>query len=183
MPGARLFVALWPDAAVRARLAAFRDDWRWPPDARRVADANLHATLHFIGSFPRERVVALTERLAAVRRRAVTLRAESTAVWRGGIAVLMLDGDAALAALHKETGTALSNLGIALDARPYAAHVTLARKAARAEPPPELPNLGWRAIGFVLAESLRGPPSKYEVLARWGELDLRTPDDASRSRK
>jgi RNA 2',3'-cyclic 3'-phosphodiesterase len=180
---ARLFVALWPDAAVRARLAALRDDWRWPPGARPVADANLHVTLHFIGSFPRERVAVLGERLAAVRRRAVTLQAESSAVWRGGIAVLMLQGDAALATLHEDIGSALSDLGIALDARPYAAHVTLARKAAHAEPPPELPDLGWRATGFVLAESLRGPPSNYEVLARCGELDLRTPDDASRPRK
>ena len=64
---ARLFVALWPDAVVRSRLAAFRDDWHWPPGARPVADADLHATLHFIGSFARERIAALGERLAAVR--------------------------------------------------------------------------------------------------------------------
>jgi 2'-5' RNA ligase len=38
---------------------------------------------------------------------------------------------------HEDIGAALLELGVALDARPCAAHVTLARRAARAEPPPE----------------------------------------------
>ena len=55
----RLFTALWPDASVRAQLVALRDAWRWPTGARPVADAHLHATLHFIGSFRRDRLEAL----------------------------------------------------------------------------------------------------------------------------
>jgi hypothetical protein len=38
---------------------------------------------------------------------------------------------------HEDIGAALLELGVALDARPCAAHVKLARRAARAEPPPE----------------------------------------------
>jgi hypothetical protein len=74
---ARLFVALWPDAGVRAGLAAYRDAWRWPQAARPVADENLHATLHFIGGFVREHVTALVSSLAAVRAEAPTLQPEA----------------------------------------------------------------------------------------------------------
>ncbi len=178
-PTARLFIALWPDAATRARLAGFRDRWRWRPGARPVVDADLHATLHFIGSFERRRVVALGERLAAVPTRRVVVRPEATAIWPGGIAVLILRGDAALAALHEDIGTALLELGVALEARPFAPHVTLARKAARAEPPAELPELVWCASGFVLVETRRIPPANYVVLAAWGEPVLSNGADAA----
>ena len=47
--------------------------------------------------------------------------------------------------------------------------MTLARKAARAQPPAVLPALGWRATGFALVESHGGARSAYEVLATWGE--------------
>jgi len=63
----RLFTALWPDAAVRARLVALRDAWRWPAGARPVADAKLHATLHFMGSFRRDRQAALREALGITK--------------------------------------------------------------------------------------------------------------------
>ena len=166
---ARLFVALWPDAAVRARLAAHRDAWRWPPGARLVDAANLHVTLHYIGGFARADIAALCDRLAPVRAPRFDVHAASTAVWRGGIAVLGLASDAALAALHAEIGGVLRGFGVALDERPYAPHVTLARRAARAEAPPGLPALDWQADGFVLVESCPGPPADYRVLARWGE--------------
>jgi len=166
---ARLFVALWPDAAWRARLAAFRDEWRWPPGACPIADTHLHLTLHFIGSTSRATTAALTARLAQVRTRAVAVRCVGTAVWPGGIAVLTMQGDAPLDALRHEIGCVLVDLGMTLDRRPFAPHVTLARRAARAEPPREVPHLVWRASQFALAESRRGPPSDYQVIAQWGE--------------
>ncbi|MEO6407612.1 MAG: RNA 2',3'-cyclic phosphodiesterase [Burkholderiaceae bacterium] len=142
-PTARLFIAVWPDAALRARLAGFRDHWRWPPGARLVADANLHVTLHFIGSFARDRIAALGERLAQVEIQPFGLQAESASIWRGGIAVLTLHGDVtgALDALHVMIGCALREFGIPLDPRPFAPHVTLARTASHAQPPNALPKL------------------------------------------
>ena len=127
---ARLFVALWPDAATRARLAARRDALRLPPTARRVSDANLHATLHFIGAFERERIPALWAKLAKVPVRPVDLCTTTLATWKGGTVVLQLESDAALAALHADLGVALGACDIALDTRPYSPHVTLARGAS-----------------------------------------------------
>jgi|KBSMisStaDraftv2_1062788.scaffolds.fasta_scaffold340447_2 2'-5' RNA ligase len=165
-PTARLFVALWPDAGARTALAIYRDGWRWPQAARPVADENLHATLHFIGSFGRDRIDALASRLAAVRAEAPALRPNRPEVWRGGIAVLTLQGDARLLALHEQVGAVMTGLGIALDDRPFAPHVTLARKASRAVAPDEWPTFDWRPDGIVLVESLGGT-APYRLLHTW----------------
>jgi 2'-5' RNA ligase len=165
---ARLFIGLWPDAVVRARLAAYRDEWRWPADARTVADVDLHLTLHFIGDFERDRIAALGARLATVPVTPVQLRPDGTSVWRGGIAVLTMRGDAALGALHADIGAALRDCGVPLEDRPYAPHVTLARKAPRAIAPGQLPPMAWRATGFALVASRHGMQAHHEVLATWG---------------
>ena len=162
---ARLFLALWPDVATRSRLAAQRDACRMPPGARAVGDANLHATLHFIGALDRERIPALWAALSEVQARPVCLTAASLAIWKGGTVVLQLRGDAALASLHADTGAALRACAIALDARPFSPHVTLARGAAGVELPPAPDALDWRTTGFALVESTGGSPSAYRVLA------------------
>jgi 2'-5' RNA ligase len=86
----------------------------------------------------------------------------------GGIAVLRIDGDAALAGLHERLGAVLTTPGSPSIARPFAPHVTLARKAAKAEPPRERPAFEWRANGFALVESLPGGSARYEVLSGFG---------------
>ncbi|HEX2542768.1 MAG TPA: RNA 2',3'-cyclic phosphodiesterase [Caldimonas sp.] len=161
---ARLFLGLWPDAVTRARLAGFRDAWTWPEGARPVPDDRLHLTLHFIGSFPREGIGALADRLAAVPPRATTLRARGPELWRGGVAVLRLEADAALADLHEELGASLSALGVPLDTRPFAPHVTLARKATRARRPLAPMELDWPADRFALVESIAGSNPAYHLL-------------------
>ena len=161
---ARLFLALWPDPHVRADLARFRDAWTWPTGAKPVPDERLHATLHFIGSFRREGITALAERLAAVPLRRMLLRADHTELWRGGVAVLRLEPEPGLAALHEELRGALLDFDVPLDSRPFVAHVTLARRAAGARRPEVPAGLTWAASGFALVESIRGAPSRYEVL-------------------
>jgi len=164
----RLFLALWPDASTRALLAAYRDAWRWPGGAKPVATPALHLTLHFIGALARARLPALTASLAAAPVATMRLRPSGAEVWKGGIAVLRLEGDAALAALHDRLGAVLADAGIGLDPRPFSPHVTLARKAARAEPPAQRADFGWTADSFALVESLPGGSARYEVLRRYG---------------
>ena len=175
----RLFLALWPDARLRRRLAACRDAWRWPPGAKPVADETLHLTLHFIGAFARGRVAELAAALAAVAVAPMTLRPGRTEVWRGGVAVLRIEGDPALLELHARLGEVVMNAGVALDARPFAPHVTLARRAARAEPPPRSPAFRWRPSSFVLVESIPGGPARYEVLERFGRASQARSDSDS----
>jgi len=136
-----------------------------PAGARAVSDPNLHATLHFIGALDRERIPALWAALAQVQAPPVRLIATSLAIWKGGTVVLQLQGDAALASLHAETGAALRTCGIAPDARPFSPHVTLARSAAGVELPPVPHPLDWLVTGFALVESPGGSPPAYRVLA------------------
>lgn len=164
---ARLFLALWPEALVRRQLAAYRDAWRWPPGARPVADETLHVTLHFIGAFARACVPALVASLACVPVPRMRLRAGAAEVWKGGIAVLRVDGGPALMALHARLGALLSQSGVALDERPFSPHVTLARKAAAAVAPGATPTLAWSAGGFALVESVPGAAARYEVMERF----------------
>jgi 2'-5' RNA ligase len=161
----RLFTALWPDPAARAQLAALRDAWSWSPSARPVADANLHATLHFIGAFPRDSLVELGAALATVPVEPVPLRTSGSEVFRGGIAVALLEAEPSLLALHARVGEVLAGFGVTLEARPYRPHVTLARKAGGSRSPARVPALAWRADGFALVRSRGG---SYEVLATLG---------------
>lgn len=164
----RLFTALWPDERLRARLGSERDAWRWPALARPVDDARLHMTLHFIGAYPRARLAVLESALGALARPMVTMRSLGPEVWPGGIAVLRFSAEPALAALHAAIGAVLQGFGVALDARPFAPHVTLARRARGAKPPEERVDLEWQASGFALVESLRGAHASYRVLRSIG---------------
>ncbi len=135
------------------------------PGARAVSDANLHATLHFIGPIDRESIRTLWAALSEMEPRPVCLTATALAIWKGGTVVLQMQGDRALTALHADTGAVLRTCGIALDARPFTPHVTLARGASSVELPSAPNGLDWRATGFALVESAGGSPPVYRVLA------------------
>jgi 2'-5' RNA ligase len=164
---ARLFLAVWPDDAARAQLAAYRDGWHWPAGARPVDDDKLHLTLHFIGVFERSRVAALSEALASVASVPTQLHGDRPEVWRGGIALLRLHADAHLFAMHRALADILSGEGVALDPRPFSPHVTLARRARHGTPPAAPAQLEWPVRGFALVESINAPSARYEILGRF----------------
>lgn len=175
---ARLFVALWPDADARAALAAHRDGWRWPATARPIASCDLHATLHFIGDCPRERIAELQAMLAEVATESPTLRGKALELWRGGIAVLTLQAEPRLLLLHERIGVVLVAAGIARETRPFVPHVTLARRAKGAVAPSEPPAITWHATGLALVQS-HGGQAPYEVLQAWSRQSSRDATDAA----
>ena len=130
-----------------------------------MADAKLHATLHFIGAFPRDSLPDLGAVLATVPVEPMRLRTSGSEVFRGGIAVALLDAEPSLLALHARVGEVLAGFGVALEGRPYRPHVTLARQAGGSRSPARSPALAWHADGFALVRSLGG---SYEVLATLG---------------
>jgi len=159
-PTARLFIAVWPSAAVRAELQAWLRRWRWPAGAAVVAGERLHLTLHFLGQVPLARLPMLTAAMADAAAGATRceLAFERVEHWPHGLVVLRASADSApLARLHAALGASLRQIGLAPQARPYRAHVTLARRAAGAEAPPAgLPQRRWVVDHCALVHSERG---------------------------
>ena len=166
-PPWRLFVAVWPDAAVRDALAGWQRAWTWPRGAALVPPERLHLTLHFLGDVAPAQLATLAAGLR-VPFEPFELRFGHAEVWPGGTAVLRPDATPpALLRLHARLATALTALERPVESRPFKAHLTVARRAAGATPPPAQPQFSWRAdAGFVLVRSLpdRGG---YEVLERF----------------
>ena len=135
----RLFVALVPCAAHRARLAEEARRWAaLEPSARAVAAENLHGTVAFLGAV----VGAEADAVAAVVRRvaarhppfSVTIAGlgafpspeRPRVVWAGLDAAG--DGAARMAAIARDLASALAEAGHPVDAAErFHAHVTLAR--------------------------------------------------------
>lgn len=166
-PPLRLFLALWPGDAVRERLWSWQHAWQWPPGAKLVPAERLHLTLHFIGDVPAARLPQLVRGLR-VEFETVATVVDDAKVWPGGIAVLRpLSTSAALLRLHARLAAALTALQLPVEPRAFRAHVTLARRATGAVPPPTDQCIAWRAEdGYVLVRSLPGGAG-YRILERF----------------
>jgi 2'-5' RNA ligase len=166
----RLFFALRPDAHERAALAHHAVDIARLTSGRPVPADNLHLTLVFLGERPDSLVPALEAAAAGLRGEAFTLEIDVIDTWRKpGIAwagpSLM---PTALRTLQSELADALALIGIAPEERPYAAHVTLVRKAQLGYTRTITPALSWLVRDFVLfvSESTRSGVA-YRELACW----------------
>jgi 2'-5' RNA ligase len=161
---ARLFIALWPEPAVRDALREWRDGCAWPKSAAPVRTQQLHVTLHFLGNIARVRLPELVQGLG-VRFAPFDLGLGHAELWRGGIAVLAPDVvPEPLLALHGALGGALERLGLPLEARPYRPHVTLARRAGRELAPIQGPPISWQIDGYALMESKVGDGAEYGIV-------------------
>lgn len=161
----RLFIALWPGAAVRAALADSARGWTWPPRAALVRAPRLHLTLHFLGDVARDRIARLRAAIA-LPMRPFDITLARAALWPGGIAVLEPDAvSAPLAQLHAALAHALRDCGLCVERRAFRPHVTLARRAAGSLPPAHIAPLDWRVDSYVLAASVGA--REYEIVQRY----------------
>lgn len=160
----RIFLALWPDDAVRRDLAAWRDGWRWPRSATPVRSERLHMTLHFIGDVPAERIDDIAAGLAAPCQ-SFELTFGRNVLWPHGIAVLEPDSTPApLIELQTTLAESLRVLALPIDQRIFKPHVTLARRAASASQACDGPKVRWTVDRYVL---MRSHPDRYEVVREY----------------
>lgn len=162
----RLFFAIWPDAAARECLAALAQDVAQAARGKPVPAANLHLTLAFLGEIDAARVPALAEIAARIEARAFRLRLDrvgsfpkARVAW-AGCAKPPVD----LVQLQATLAAALIGQGFALEERPFAPHLTLARKAMVALPPARIEPVEWDVDGLALLASRAG---RYETVAGW----------------
>lgn len=179
----RVFFTLWPDPAVRARLHTESLRLSRLLGGKPSQPDSLHLTLVFVGGVENARLADL----AAVAERVTSPRFELSldreACWRHNH-IAHLGASQPPAALFDLVGRLSVNLkaaGIAFDARPFAPHVTLVRKADCARHPargklgnevgnenPASGPIRWSARDFVLVRSsLRAEGARYEQMGRW----------------
>jgi 2'-5' RNA ligase len=167
-PKLRLFFALWPDPQTRASLAALAERVAAETGGRATAPGNVHLTLAFLGSQPRDTVAELVARADAIDASPFVLTLDHIDCWRKN-AVAWLGASetpAALASLREALLASLAPLRIADEARPFAVHITLARKITdslrRRLPTP----IVWPVDGLALVASDTGSDGPvYRVVA------------------
>lgn len=168
-PLQRLFFALWPDAAVRAALAQSSEQVLGKR-VRRVPESNLHITLAFAGPVKAAVRQCLEQQAAAIRAAPFELVLEHVGHWPRP-RILWAGPRHTPPALWSLVGGlnhAFEACGLALETRPWQAHITLARKISRPPPVTAIAPIHWSISDFCLVESVTGPQgSSYRILASW----------------
>lgn len=162
----RIFFAVRPPPAAARALAQWSREAQRSTGGKATEESKIHLTLVFLGDADAQRAIAAAGRVQA---RAHALPIEQAKHWRSNGIVwagpretppLLLD-------LFKKLEFELYKDDFALERRPFAAHVTLIRKARAAALPP-LPALEWPVREFLLVRSsLSSRGSTYEPLERF----------------
>ena len=160
----RLFFALWPPPETAQALA------RWAAEVQRQAGGklnaleNIHLTLAFLGEAEPEPAIAAARGIKG-RRHELPIDAaryvkKNEMVWVGPATM-----PPELASLAADLRSALTSGGFALEERPFAAHITLLRRARMPRSIAPLPRVEWPVDEFVLVRSRTSAQgSTYEPL-------------------
>lgn len=171
---ARLFFALWPDAATRATLARWQQMLHAACGGRVMDAQDLHLTLAFLGDTAAEHHVKAAACAAHVCAAPFTLRFERTGCWThnriawAGLAT----PSRPLEALARQLRDALTAAVVAFDTKAFTPHVTLLRHADCTASPAQPTPLTWRVDAFALLRSTgarTGP--RYRVERVWALRD------------
>ena len=169
-PTLRLFFALWPDPATRAEIAKLATEVAKETNGRAVTADNVHLTLAFLGAQPATRVRELCSLAAAIEVAPFRLLLDDVGCFRKvGIAWVGASfAPPELVALHAGLGRSLNLAGITLDARPFAPHLTLARRISRAVQRRLAEPIRWGVTSFALVSSETLPDgARYRLLDTW----------------
>jgi 2'-5' RNA ligase len=144
----RLFFAAWPPAQTAVALHA----WAAGLAGRAVARENIHLTLAFLGEADAAKAIGAAMRVRGARHE---LPIEEARFWKKNQIVwvgpreMPPDLDRVVRSLHRE----LHRAEFILERRPFAAHVTLLRKARPPGETPPLPRVAWPVDEFLLVRS------------------------------
>ncbi len=165
---ARLFIALWPEAAFASALHAQCGACTTDPRARVVTPERLHMTLHFLGPVPRQQLPALVSALR-VPFQPFEFSFSRCEQWPHGLLVAVTDMvPPQLVQLHGALGAVLQGLELPVDERPFRPHLTLARRHSEPLPVPTGPPLRWAVTAYALVESLGAPAGAYRTVQAYG---------------
>ena len=170
---ARLFFALWPSAGARSGLASLATEVAAQSGGRAVPEAKIHLTLAFLGEVAPQRMASALSVAGSLAGQAFDLELDRIGSFpRAGVAWAGASRTPpALEALAAALANGLRCAGVELEERPFAAHVTLARRIIRRPVERAVAPIAWQAREFALVESdLR--TGHYATRERW-ELEAR----------
>lgn len=162
----RLFFAVWPPPETARALAHWALEAQKRTGGRATVEANIHLTLAFLGEAD---PAAALRAASTVDARAHQLPIEKSHYWRENNIVWAgpHETPSELKALHERLAMALYREEFMLERRPFAAHITLIRKA-RAAPLPPIPAVDWPVREFLLVRSkVSSKGSTYEPVKRF----------------
>ena len=163
----RIFFALWPPAAAARALAQWAREAQRATGGKATDEAKIHLTLAFLGDADPAQAIAAGRR---VEESALDLPIEEACYWRANNIVWVgpREMPTPLKALHERLKAQLEREQLVLEKRPFAAHVTLIRKARAGDSLPPLPAVDWPVSEFVLVRSsLSSKGAAYEPLERF----------------
>jgi 2'-5' RNA ligase len=169
-PTQRLFFALWPPTELSRELHRLAGDPPRGATSRLVAPENIHLTLAFLGSIDASFRECAERTASAVRIEPFTLILEQLGCWpKSGI--LWVGPGATpepLLKLVQVLTLGLGECGYQVEERPFAAHLTLARKARPCQPSHSIECHPWEINQFHLVQSrTHADGAHYEILRSW----------------
>ena len=167
---ARVFFALWPEAALAERLAALAEAQAAAVGGRAMARETLHLTLAFLGEADettQARLIAAAERQHCPP---FSVHLDQTGWFQRAKAAWVGPGEwpNELTVLARALRRHGEKLGLGNGEQGYRPHVTLSRKAGEAPDELPAPDFLLRADRFCLYQSVSTPDGvHYEPLACW----------------
>lgn len=163
----RLFFALWPPRETAQALAVWALQVQQQTGGKVTATENIHLTLAFLGEADPEAAIGAATRVKGRRHQLPIETAKyvrrNEMVWVAPAAMPEPLADM-VASLQAELRAA----SFMLEERPFAAHVTLIRKARMPKTLPALPAVAWPVAEFLLVRSRTSSKgSTYEPIGRF----------------
>ena len=163
----RLFFAAWPPEPAAAALHEWALQVQADTGGRVTAPENIHLTLAFLGEAEPARAKAAAATVRAARHALPIDEARyvkrNEMVWAGPRAM-----PPELRQLVAALQGSLAAAGFVLEDRPFAAHVTLIRKARAPRALPPLPAIAWPVGELLLVRSRTSPRgATYEPVQRF----------------
>lgn len=166
----RVFFALWPTDAIRARIERVTGEYARRSRGRVIPSQNLHVTLAFIGEVQRTRLQDLLEAGAGTRGSPFDLELDRIETWRGS-RLLCLTASSPPAELSGLVGSLRNRLlehDFRLKNEEFRPHVTLARDMPRRQPDTQIEPIIWSVREIALVDSQTGSNgSVYTVIRTW----------------
>jgi 2'-5' RNA ligase len=165
----RAFFALWPGATVRAALAPLARDIARKVHGRPTAVESIHLTLAFLGEVAEAALPSLEAIGAAMPRGTFVMQLAQCGAFGGARVAWVAPAETPpeLVNLESQLRTALAAGGFRTEDRPFAPHLTIARRCGRALPHAITP-IAWNVDQLsLLASSLEPGGARYREVAGW----------------